>query len=100
MNNFDTAVEIGLLNERISRLASSDLQADRDMMRLLTDERELFANSPHLLHQVDSVIVHHATIRAEVARRVMILMNLGSCPQDETVALLVRSELQIQGSIS
>lgn len=92
MNIFDTSVEIGLLNERISRLASSDLQSDRDQMRLLEDERQLFALSPHLLYQVDSVTVHHVTIRAQVARRALNLLNIVSS-QDETVALLVRSEL-------
>lgn len=97
MNRFDSTVELGLLDEKICRLANSDLETDWDQLRLLKDERKLIA-SIHPLKSVDVVIGRHVTVRATIIRKALDELDSGllmlSCEKDKTVALLVRSEIK------
>lgn len=94
MNQHDTSVEVGLLDERIDRLLSSHL----DAVRLLQDERQLFVDSPHLLQGIDHAIVRRIARRAECVRCALKELDVDSVmsasEQDETIALLVRLSLR------
>lgn len=105
MDLYETTVEIGLLDERISCLiavsvlrGSQDSREHRDRLWLLQDERLLFSDSPLLQQDVDPSIVWFVASRAVVARRVLVDMDttciMSITDQDDTVAWMVRAELR------